>query len=197
MPRKATLRLKTRACLLAARSISEQSSSDAAAPRTTAQLAASLKDDLRLLYEQSSLTVREIARAAGLSERRLYKLAEEGGWRDRRAADRGKSRRGDAVLSKADDARLIKRTRVTLRRSRDAAQQEAMQADHLRALRRVRAADRRFERAMRVYEKLAAALAELARFVMRDDAHARALAVVPALQELLLRQMREAFVRAV
>ncbi len=197
MPRKATLRLKTRARLLAARSISEQPLSDDAAPPTTAQLAASLKDDLCLLYEQSSLTVREIARAAGISERRLYKLAEEGGWRDRRAADRGKSRSGVAWLAPADDAWLIRRTRVTLRRARDAAKQEVMQADHLRALRRVQAADRRFERAMRVYERLAAALAELAGFVMRDDAHARALAVVPALQALLLRQMREAFARAV
>jgi hypothetical protein len=49
---------------------------------------------VRVLYENSAVPVREVARLAGVTERMLYKYAQKGGWKPRYAwIDRGGVRR--------------------------------------------------------------------------------------------------------
>jgi len=151
MPRRASLRLKTRARLLAESVSSDLSASSAADPDPS-----DLKASLRLLYEQSSLTVREIAVAAGLSERAIYNRARSGGWSPR-------ERRVSGALTMLDPAaaqRIAGRVRQVVDLT-DAAAARALNRAHV--ARTTRDSRRKVAADLKTVEMLGAALVDLAR----------------------------------
>jgi hypothetical protein len=183
MPRKQTLRLKTRARLLA-----EQN--DSAAPAAVAQKvsASPLQDDLRLLYERSSLTVRAIAKLAGISERMLYKYAEQGRWADRET----RVSRKVTLLDPGQSERIVTRAKQTVRLSDEAA---ATEITRVKAQRDACQSGRALDQNMRVYEMLAGALAETASG-SRVEAQGLSCDLQQLIVRLILRQMQAAFENA-
>lgn len=151
MPRRASLRLKTRARLLAESVASDLSASSSADPDPR-----DLKASLRLLYEQSSLTVREIAAAAGLSQRMIYVHARTGGWSPRERRVPGML----ALLDPAAAQRIASRVRRVVDLT-DAAAARALNRAHVtRATRETR---RGVEVDLKRIDMLGAALVDLAR----------------------------------
>lgn len=151
MPRRASLRLKTRARLLA-----ESVSSDLSASSPADLDPRDLKASLRLLYERSSLTVREIAAAAGLSQRMIYNHARDGGWspRERRVP-------GPLMLLDPEAAqRIANRVRHVVDLT-DAAAARALNRAHV--ARATRDGRRAVDAEVKMIDMLGAALIDLAR----------------------------------
>ncbi|MCW5682959.1 MAG: hypothetical protein KIT85_01095 [Pseudolabrys sp.] len=151
MPRRASLRLKARARLLA-----ESVSADLPISSPADSDPPDLKASLRLLYEQSSLTVREIAVAAGLSERAIYNRARNSGWSPR-------ERRVPGALTMLDPAaaqRIAGRVRQVVDLT-DAAAARALNRAHV--ARATRDNRRTVDADLKTVEMLGAALIDLAR----------------------------------
>lgn len=151
MPRRASLRLKTRARLLA-----ESISADLPISSRADSNPPDLKASLRLLYEQSALTVREIAVAAGLSERAIYNRARNSGWSPR-------ERRVSGTLTLLDPAaaqRIASRVRQVVDLT-DAAAARALNRAHV--ARTARERRRTVDADLKTVEMLGAALVDLAR----------------------------------
>lgn len=151
MPRRASLRLKTRARLLAESVSSDPSASSPADPDPR-----DLKASLRLLYEQSTLTVREIAAAAGLSERAIYNRARNGGWSPRESRVSGIV----TLLDPAAAQRIVGRVRQVVDLT-DAAAARALNRAHVACA--TRAGRRAVDADVKVIDMLGAALIYLAR----------------------------------
>jgi len=151
MPRRASLRLKTRARLLA-----ESVSADLPISSPADSDPPDLKASLRLLYEQSSLTVREIAVAAGLSERAIYNRARNSGWSPR-------ERRVPGTLTMLDPAaaqRIASRVRHVVDLT-DATAARALNRAHV--ARTMRDNRRTVDADLKTVEMFGAALVDLAR----------------------------------
>lgn len=152
MSHRISLRLKTRARLLAETSVM----SDPAEAEPVSPDPSDLKTSLRLLYERSSLTVREIAAASGLSARAIYNHAHNGGWSPR-------ERRVPGTLKLLDPAaaqRIAGRVRQIVDLT-DAAAARALNRAH--AARSTRQSRRTVDADLKVIDMLGAALIDLAR----------------------------------
>lgn len=170
MPRRVSLRLKTRARLSAESVSSDLSASSPADPDPR-----DLKASLRLLYEQSALTVREIAAAAGLSERAVYNRARNGGWSPRESRVSGTL----TLLDPAAAQRIASRVRQVVDLT-DAAAARALNRAHV--ARTTRENRRAVDADVKRLDMLGAALIDLARCPRegRCAPLARELAVVVA-----------------
>ena len=151
MSRRASLRLKTRARLLAESVSSDLSVSSPADPDPR-----DLKASLRLLYEQSPLTVREIAVAAGLSERAVYNHARNGRWSPRESRVSGTL----MLLDPEAAQRIAGRVRQVIDLT-DAAAARALNRAHVARARRTER--RAVDADVKLLDMLGAALVDLAR----------------------------------